>query len=281
MFSFLPVKRLWLIVMTLIISAQSIEQAQAVAESDSFLNIYTEEMAPYQFIDKNNQIVGINIELLVLALDAEGIPYKLQLTPWSRAFKATLANKSGGLISTSLTRSRLNKFKWVGPFPSSNDGIFLFRLAAKNHVVINEFDDIKNYSLGYVRFGIYEEFFRAKGLTDEHLLGFASSSESYKMLFNDKIDLALGSKITLDKSLARYGFPEKHVVKAFQISAVGGNYLALNLEVPDSIVARLNRRLNFLRSSQQVINIINKYSSTDKVVWLESNLLESKKISVD
>ncbi|WDE00720.1 substrate-binding periplasmic protein [Thalassomonas actiniarum] len=246
------------------------------SDSEFSLNIYTELMPPYQFIDEKDNITGINIELLRLILKQEGIDYQLQLTPWTRAYTAALSNQSGGVISTALTQSRLDKFKWVGPFPSSSDGVYLFRLAANKHIVINGFEDIKNYSLGYVRRGIYEEIFRSKGLTDQQLLGFASSNESYKMLFNGKIDLALGSDITVSDSLAMYGFAPDHAVKVFRIKDLGGNYLALNLQVPDAIVKRLNLRLKKIRQSRQATEIINKYSSMEKITWLQSNLLTQK-----
>ncbi|WP_274054954.1 substrate-binding periplasmic protein [Thalassomonas haliotis] len=251
---------------------------EKVSDSAFSLNIYTELMPPYQFIDDKDKITGINIELLRLMLKLEGIAYQLQLTPWTRAYSAALSNASGGVISTALTRSRVDKFKWVGPFPSSIDGVYLFRLAANKHIVINGFEDIKKYSLGYVRRGIYEEIFRSKGLTDQQLLGFASSNESYRMLFNGKIDLALGSDITVSDSLAMYGFAPEHVVKAYRIKDLGGNYLALNRQVPDAIVKRLNLRLKKIRHSAQATEIINKYSSMEKITWLKSNLLTQKKL---
>lgn len=242
-------------------------------DKDFVLNIYTESMPPYQFINDQNQILGINIEILKLILDAEGIDYKLSLTPWTRAYKAALNSKYGGVISTALTPSRYHKFSWVGPFPASSDGVYLFRLSSNSHIKINGYEDVKQYSLGYVRRGIYEEILRSKGLTDQQLLGFASNHESYKMLFNGKIDLALGSEITLAESLAKHGFPPEHVVKVFRIDDFGGNYLALNRYLPDALALRLNLRLKKIRESQQVVDIINKYSSMEKIIWLESNLL--------
>ncbi|WDE03724.1 transporter substrate-binding domain-containing protein [Thalassomonas viridans] len=244
----------------------------ASAQQPVSLNIYTELMPPYQLIDSNNRIAGINIEILRLLLASEGIEHRLELMPWTRAYKAAQANKSGGVISTALTRSRFDKFKWVGPFPASSDGVYLFRRSEEDHIVINTYEDIKKYSLGYVRLGIYEEIFRSKGLTEQQLLGFASSNESYKMLFNGKIDLALGSEITIADSLAIHGFPPDHVVKVFQIKDIGGNYLALNRQVPDELVGRLNLRLKQMRHSRQVRDIINKYSSADKIIWRESYL---------
>lgn len=279
MLGFLPGKDVVarLLVLLIVMAGPCYSQTKT-SDSEFSLNIYTELMPPYHFIDDQGNITGINIELLRLMLKLEGIDYQLQLTPWTRAYSAALSNTSAGVISTALTRSRVDKFKWVGPFPSSVDGVYLFRLAANKHIVINNFEDIKKYSLGYVRQGIYEEVFRSKGLTDQQLLGFASSNESYRMLFNGKIDLALGSDITVSDSLAMYGFAPEHVAKAFRIKDFGGNYLALNPQVPDVIVKRLNLRLKKIRQSPQAIEIINKYSSMEKITWLKSNFLTQKKL---
>ena len=249
-------------------SATSVQEtASSGKQSTISLNIYTEDMPPYQFINIKNHIVGINIELLSLILEEEGISYHIQLSPWTRAYKNTLADKFGGLISTAFTTARADKFKWVGPFTSSADGVYLFRLASKNNIVIEKLADLKKYSIGYVRFGIYEQIFRNHGFDDTQLLGFSKNSECFKMLFNGKIDLALGSNITIAKSLAMFGFPVGHVEKAYRIGSGVGNFLALNLEVPDDVVNRLNKRLKLIRESQRAADIINKYSSTDKVKW--------------
>lgn len=233
------------------------------------LKIYTEEMPPYHFYDEHQQIVGINIDILKVLLEEEHIDYQIVLYPWSRAFKMALNDTRAGLISTAKVRSRVKRFKWVGPFAGSNSGFFLFRLKTRSDIKIEKFNDLKNYVTGYVRKGVYEEVLKSGGLNSGHLMGFVSSNDYFKMLFSGKIDLAIGSPAIVAKAIKDFGYPPDHLIKAYKIKDVGRNYLALNLNVPNSVVRRLNRRLLNLKKSGRLLPLIERYTSLEKVTFGE------------
>lgn len=229
------------------------------------LNIYSENSPPYHFFDKTRQqIVGINTDLLRLVLEAEKVDYQIRLYPWSRAFKMALEDEKGGVISTARVPSRESRFKWVGPFMSTSDGVYLFKLKTRNDIKIQSFADLRQYITGHVRQSVYEDIFKSKGLGSEHLMPFTSNTDYMKMLFNGKIDLATGSLETMGKTLADFGYPSDHVVKAFEIDDVGGAYLALNPKISSQLVERLNRRLIKIKNSPKLPAITQRYTTPDK-----------------
>lgn len=240
----------------------SVPTGKAVAQT---LNIYTEQMPPFNFKSADNKVEGINIDLLKAVLDAENIRYNIELYPWSRAYKLVQRDRRGGIISTVKMPSRLDKFKWVGPFVSIRNGADLYRLTTRTDIKINSSEDLKHYITGYVRGGVYEDMLRNKGLDDKHLFGFPSSTDYYKMLFNNKLDLVVGTENTIKAALAVQGYPSAHVTKVYSLEDIGGIYLALNLKVPNRLVKKLNRRLLKIKESEQLTTIIERYTTLDKV----------------
>ncbi len=222
-------------------------------------------MPPFHFVDSHKQVVGINIDILKRLLEAESIRYQISLYPWSRSYTKALQDPRGGVISTAKVPSRIALFKWVGPFTSTTDGVYLFKLNRRKDIVIDSVDDLRPYIVGYVRDGVYEEILRGMGLTDRNLLSFTSYVGYLKMLFSGKVDLGVGSQSSIAEALKSYGYPPDHVVGAYRMGDLSGNYLALNPKVPDALVERLNQRLIQLKKSNVLIPIIKRYTTLDKV----------------
>lgn len=84
-----------------------------LAKTDS-LTLYTEHFPPYNF-KQNNDIVGINTELVQAMCLQAAIQCQFKLYPWLRAYENALRNRHSALFSTSRIPQREADFQWVGP----------------------------------------------------------------------------------------------------------------------------------------------------------------------
>ena len=185
---------------------------------------------------------------------------KFELLPWTRAYSLLQKNPLSGLISTARSAEREALFYWVGPLVSSRT--FFYRLTTNKHINPTDLTQVSAYTLGVVRGNIYEELVEGIGFEkDKNLLKVAHHYEYMNLFFKNKIDLILGSELTLDYQLQQFGHGGKEVVKLVElpVDAVKGNYLVFNKAVPIEIVERFNEQLEQLKAFDNLALYRNRY----------------------
>lgn len=222
------------------------------------LTILTEEMAPYNFSNEQGKIKGINVDIVKEILELNNIEYTFEIYPWARAFKNAQAINNVGLISTAYTEKRKDMFKWVGPIASSQ--AYLYKLSHRNDIQIANIEQAKNYTIAIVRNDIYQNLFVAQGFeVGKNLMVFSNTTEYFKLFFEGKIDLVLGSDIVMPFHLFKAGHTTSIVTPLVKIDGAKGNYLALNKSVPDTLVKKLNNSLTAIKQSKRYQKIVNSY----------------------
>lgn len=216
-------------------------------EKPTKLNIYTEEFPPYNYM-KNGKIRGINAKLTRQICEHAGIACNLELFPWNRSFAMTQRDPRGGLISTSRHPDREKLFKWVGPLESANDRACFYKLRRRIDIpmLLNK-KTLKQYSFPIVRNDIYAKVLKGWGLTPEkHFVLFSNKHQGTKEFATGKLDLLIASPFTLSTLLPDVGLTIDNVYPVMNLydETFGGNFLALNLAVPDVIVNKLQNSLD-------------------------------------
>ena len=229
------------------------------ASSPRQLTIFTEHFQPYNFI-KDGQVVGINTELVRLACRDANIECQFKLLPWTRAFHLTQTTKLSGLISTSRYAEREKLFKWVGPLVSGES--YVYKLLSRNDIEVNHINDLKSYTIGLQRNDVYESVLTELGFEEgRNLLYFSLKHQDAGLFINKKLDLIIGSSITIPYQLSSAGI-ESNIVEPIlklPIPQLAGNYLALNREIPDEYVKRLQQALNRIENTAIKQVLIRKY----------------------
>jgi len=223
------------------------------------LTINTEEMLPYNFTSDSGEIIGINVDIVKALLNNSKIKYEINLYPWTRAYKKTLSYENNGLISTARTPNREDMFKWVGPL-SSGQG-YLYKLKSRDDIQIKSLDDAKKYSVAIVRGGVYQNLFESLGFkVGENLMPFSYSKQYFQPFLLGKVDLILGSDIVLPYILQKIGINIDLVEPAVKMIDTKGNYLALNKNISDDLVEKLNDELQKMKDSGEFQKIIDSYN---------------------
>lgn len=231
------------------------------------LNVYTESLPPFQVLTNKNQISGINIELLEQMLEAENIRYDIVMYPWTRAFQTTLSDPQGALISTGFTTEREPLFHWVGPFLSTKQGVYLYKLSNRKDINISAISDLTNYTIGIVRGDMFGLYLLDQGVPKKNLMEFADNQTVHKMLFIGKVDLVIGSPNTMLDSAYKLKKSVEEFTKTIAIDASSGNYLAVNKSVSPEVITRLNKRLEKIRSATDIQAFQTKYQVEKKLHW--------------
>lgn len=231
-----------------------------LASNASELTLLTENFPPYNFGSRDN-VVGINAELLSRACYIAKVSCTFELLPWKRAFKIASTEQNRGVFSTARMPNREDGFIWVGPIVSSN-GCF-YRLKSRKDIVVTNAESLKNYTVGIARGDTYETVLKRMGFQEgENFLTFANKHDDSKMFRLGRMDLMIGSSLTLASQLHEAGLNIEDVVPvlAFEDATLGGNFLALNKESNVAVAESLQRALDLLKQNGEIETIVSRYA---------------------
>ena len=223
------------------------------------LNLYTEQFPPFNYTS-NGKLKGINLDIVKLACKRSNITCHLTSLPWSRAYANALKLDNSGVFSTSRSTERATNFLWVGPLVYGNT--CFYKLSSREDIQITNSQSVKHYSVGIMREDIYQKTLESLGLEkDKHFITFAEKNEDTRMFAMGKLDLIIGSSLTLKSQLAHVGLTLNDVtpVLEFNDKALKGNYLALNKKVKPELINTLQHTLTQLKKDGSIQKIIESY----------------------
>jgi len=231
--------------------------ARAADAADTSLVLLTENFPPYNMakngknfaVDEN--IEGIAVEIVRETFKRAGVQYSLTLRfPWERIYKLALEKPGYGVFVMARLPDRETLFKWVGPI-GPDDWVMLAR--ADSQLVLTALQEARKYRIGAYKGDAIAQTLAKQGLAPVLVL---RDQDNAKKLVVGQIDLwATGDPA--GRFLARQeGVTGLKTVLRFNSTEL---YLALNKEVPDEVVARLQTALDQLRKEGKVDEIMARY----------------------
>ncbi|RON10838.1 amino acid ABC transporter substrate-binding protein [Pseudomonas brassicacearum] len=231
--------------------------ARAAEKTDTDLVLLTENFPPYNmakngknFAQEDN-INGIAVDIVREMFKRAQITYSLTLRfPWERIYKLALENPGYGVFVMARLPDREKLFKWVGPI-GPDDWIMLAKADSK--ITLESLQQARKYKIGAYKGDAIAETLAKQGLKPIVVL---RDQDNAKKLVNGQIDLwATGDPA--GRYLARQdGVSGLKTVLRFNSAEL---YLALNKDVPDVVVSKLQAALDQLRKEGVVDDIMAKY----------------------
>lgn len=219
--------------------------------------LLTENFPPYNmaingknFAQEDN-IDGIAADVVREMFKRAGVKYNLTLRfPWDRIYKLALEKPGYGVFVTARLPEREQLFKWVGPI-GPDDWVLLAK--ADSSINLSSLDEAKQYRIGAYKGDAISEYLTDKGV--EHSTSLRDQENARKLVAG-QIDLwATGDPA--GRYLAKQeGVSGLRTVLRFDSAEL---YLALNKEMPDEIVAKLQAALDQMRSEGFVDATLNNY----------------------
>ena len=234
-----------------------ISTAQAADSPDTDIVLLTENFPPYNMAKngknfaQGENIDGIATDIVREIFKRTDITYSLTLRfPWERVYKLALENPGYGAFVMARLPDREKLFKWVGPI-GPDDWIMLAKADSK--ITLETLDDARKYKIGAYKGDAIAMTLAKQGLKPVVVL---RDQDNAKKLVNGQIDLwATGDPA--GRYLARQeGVSGLKTVLRFDSAEL---YLALNKDVPDETVARLQAALDQLRKEGKVDEIMARY----------------------
>ncbi|NUT82657.1 MULTISPECIES: substrate-binding periplasmic protein [Pseudomonas] len=231
--------------------------AGTVRAADTSLVLLTENFPPYNMAKngknfaQDENIHGIAVDIVREIFKRADISYSLTLRfPWERIYKLALENPGYGVFVMARLPEREKLFKWVGPI-GPDDWIMLAKTDSK--IALGSLEQARQYKIGAYKGDAIAETLARQGLNPIVAL---RDQDNARKLVNGQIDLwATGDPA--GRYLARQeGVTDLKTVLRFNSAEL---YLALNKDVPDDVVARLQKALDELRKEGEVDAIMARY----------------------
>ncbi len=221
------------------------------------LVLLTENFPPYNMAKngknfaQDENIEGIAVDIVRETFKRADIRYSLTLRfPWERVYKLALENPGYGVFVMARLPERETLFKWVGPI-GPDDWVMLAR--ADSQLALTALVQARKYKVGAYKGDAIAQSLARQGLQPVLVL---RDQDNARKLVDGKIDLwATGDPA--GRFLARQeGITGLKTVLRFNSAEL---YLALNKDVPDAVVARLQAALDQLRKEGKVDEIMARY----------------------
>ena len=234
-----------------------INGVRAAESPGTDLVLLTENFPPYNMAKsgknfaQDENINGIAVDIVREMFKRADITYSLTLRfPWERIYKLALEKPGYGVFVMARLPDREKLFKWVGPL-GPDDWIMLAKADSK--ITLEKLDDARKYKIGAYKGDAIAETLAKQGLNPIVVL---RDQDNAKKLVNGQIDLwATGDPA--GRYLARQeGVTGLMTVLRFNSAEL---YLALNKEVSDETVAKLQAVLDQMRKDGRVDEIMARY----------------------
>ena len=238
-------------------SLLQISGVHATENPDADLVLLTENFPPYnrakngKNFAQDENINGIAVDIVREMFKRADVTYSLTLRfPWERIYKLALEKPGYGVFVMARLPDREKLFKWVGPI-GPDDWIMLAKADSK--ISLETLEDARKYKIGAYKGDAIAETLAKQGLKPIVVL---RDQDNAKKLTSGQIDLwATGDPA--GRYLARQdGVTGLKTVLRFNSAEL---YLALNKDVPDETVAKLQAALDQLRKEGVVDEIMGRY----------------------
>ena len=244
----------------LVLASSSMLMAATVhadESSDTSLVLLTENFPPYNMAKngknfaRDENIEGIAVDIMRETFKRAGISYNLTLRfPWERIYKLALEKPGYGVFVMARLPDREALFKWVGPI-GPDDWVLLAKADSK--IQLEGLEQARRYRIGAYKGDAIAQSLDKQGLKPVVAL---RDQDNAQKLMEGQIDLwATGDPA--GRYLARQvGVNGLKTVLRFNSAQL---YLALNKDVPDEVVARLQAALDELRKEGRIDQIMANY----------------------
>jgi polar amino acid transport system substrate-binding protein len=231
--------------------------AHAELAPDYRVVLLTENFPPYNMASngknfaREDNLHGIAVEIIREMFKRAGIDYSMTLRfPWERIYKLALEKPGYGVFVTARLPEREALFKWVGPI-GPDDWVLLGR--SDSTITLDSLEDARQYSVGAYKGDAIADYLQQQGLQPVTAL---RDQLNAKKLMAGQIDLwATGDPA--GRYLAKQaGVSGLKTILRFDSAEL---YLALNKEVPDEVVQKLQAELDQMRGEGFVNDILGSY----------------------
>lgn len=220
------------------------------APAVSALTLYTENNAPFNFVDKTSgKVVGMSVDIVRKAAARANVPVSIDLVPWARALEMARQPSESDICVFSVTRTpeREPSYQWIGPLAYASWALFA---RGDFNGRLDNLDDAKKYVIGGYLYDSRTNYVKSLGGFKLDIVG--NDMLNPKKLALGRIDLWL-SDLHGGRKMAHGAGVDG--IKPVLVFREVGNYLACAPKVPAATVSALRQALEQMRQDGTVARI--------------------------
>jgi len=217
--------------------------------------VLTENLPPLNYVE-DGVLVGPSVEIVTEIQRRVGSNEKIEVYPWARAYKMALEEENIVLFSTTYTKDRHDKFKWIGPLAKKRD---ILVAKKSSGIEINSLEDAKKVKrIGTLRDDTRELLLKSLGFSN--LESVSDEQQNAKKLILGRIDLWAykipGLKTICDLSEVDYD-ELKEVYHLREIEVM----IAFSKKTSDQIVQKWRDAFNEMLADKTILKIKKKWNA--------------------
>jgi len=215
-----------------------------------------EDFPPFQYKGENEQVTGIDADIVREVCKRLGIEVKFQPMPWKRALRMVEEGEFSGLLTALYTEERSKFLYFTKETTHIQKNVIMARKGSA--ITIKGIGDLKNKTVGVVRgFSYGDEFDKCQDIKKEVC---NEQKDLIKILDKERIDLAMAVEqpfLFLSKQLGLSGhFEVVHVVTEFPAYTVFSKKLG---DAGKSLAERFDKTLKEIKAEGLEQQIIDRY----------------------
>ncbi len=238
------------------------------------LTIYTEHSGESNFRNKHGEPDGHSVEIVKEIMKRLNETFRIEIVPWKRAYYELENKPNIVLFSTTRTRERENKFKWVGPL---NTLKWVLYKKKGNPIELKSLEDAKKLrSIGCYQGDAREQFLLSKGFKNlNSLFGEDSNQRNLRLLSMGRIDLWISSNVGIAQICKEANadiseFEEALVVKQAYL------YIAFSKNSSEALIKKWQNTLNEIKKDGTYLKILSRYSTGKYVKIFDNPILDKQ-----
>ena len=220
--------------------------------------IMTEDWIPYQY-EEDGRLKGIAVDLLVEMLKRTGSIQgrkDIKMYPWTRGYQIVQNQKNTILFSTTRTKEREKKFKWVGPI--FRNTTYLIGKKSRD-LRVNSAEDLVKFNIGTVIEDAGERYMVALGVPLTNLQRNTKAVYNIKKLEIDRIDFVVCGWTAFVNDAKQAGIDPQRYKPVYTVDTADISY-AFNVQTPDWIIRIFQSALDSIKDEGKLTEINKRYS---------------------
>jgi polar amino acid transport system substrate-binding protein len=209
-----------------------------VSLSAAALDITTENNAPFNY-GNGQHIVGISTEIINEMGQRAGVPLRIRMLPWARAYLTALNTPATCVYSTERLPERAGLFKWIGPISSNKWALFA---RTDTNITLASLADARTYRIGGAFYDGKYLYLKSLGFTNFDLV--SDDNLNASKLTAGRIDLWVTGFYKGNQLVFSNGGKS---IKPVLILREMEYFLACNLQTPDMVITALSESLQALQ----------------------------------
>ncbi|MEW6990307.1 substrate-binding periplasmic protein [Colwelliaceae bacterium 6441] len=166
------------------------------------INVVTEFLEPYQIQNADGSLGGFSTDVINSLFELTNDKANIKVMPWARAYETALHQPNTLIYSIAHTPIRDKLFHWVGAL--KEERLFFWGLRKKFSNKNYQVNELKEYKIAVSRHSNTAQYVIAKEFTNIYQL--ANERQNMDMLFIDRVDLILATKITIETRAKKLGY---------------------------------------------------------------------------